>query len=291
MSQPMPANLPVPFPRNRPVLTPNRQPRPPHHPVPHAAAYLVPRAAPVRGSAPARSRFRDVRTLGRVTVVLGGVGLVAYLATVVAAWRTYCILRGVDLRGPDVVGQVRAMEASAVVQVLLSVATLLALLSAGVSLLIWIWRVRGNAELIEPGRRFQFSVGFTPWSFLVPVAGLWWSRRVLGEIWAASRPSGRGDGRVDGRGEGQLVRAWWLCQLGSIGLNLLVTIVTSAATPKLDPAAGATALLAQLLLELRDNALTSTIQLGTLVATAVLLGAIVPRISRWQSDSVPAGEL
>ena len=288
---------PVPVTPNQLVPQPRSYPSPVPYPAPHPAAYLAPHAAakvpcpaPGLGSAPARPRFRDVRVLGRVTVALGGVGLLAYLATVVAAWRTYGILHGVDLRGPGVLGQVRAMQASAVVQVLLSVTTLLALLCAGVSLLIWVWRARGNAELIDPGRRFQFSVGFTPWSFLVPVANLWWSRRVLGEIWAASRPNGPG-GLVDGRADGQLVRAWWLCQLGSVGLNLLATIVTSAATPEPDPAAGGAALLAQLLLELRNNALTSTIQLGTSVTTSVLLGAIVLRISRWQSDSVPAGEL
>jgi hypothetical protein len=224
-----------------------------------------------------------VRLVGRVTVALGGVELAAYLATVVAARRTYGILRGVYLGGPNVVAQVRAMRANAVVQVLLSVTALLTLVGAAVSLLSWVWRARGNAELIEPGRRFHFAAGFTPWSFLVPVANLWWSRRVFDEIWAASRPGGRGDG--------QLVRAWWLCQLGSVVVNLLVSAVTGAATPAPDPAGGGAVLLAQLLLELRNGALTSTTQLGTSVAAGAPLGAIVPRISRWQSDSVPAGEL
>jgi len=225
-----------------------------------------------------------VRVLSRGIVALGCVGLAAYLAMVVTMWQTYGILHGIDLRGPDVAGQVRAVQATAVMQVLLAVAALLALVGAGVSLLIWVWRARGNAELIAPGRRFHFSVDFTPWSFLVPVAGLWWSRRVLGEIWAASAPK-------EGRGDGQLVRAWWLCQLTSVVLNLLVTIVTNATTADPDPAAGRAALLAQLVLDLRNSAWTSTIQFGTSVATAMLAGTIVLRVSRWQSDSVPAGEL
>jgi hypothetical protein len=128
-----------------------------------------------------------VHVLSRVIVALGSVGLAAYLAVVGAMWRTYGILHGLDPAAPNVTGQFRDVQATAVVEVLLSVIAVLALGSAGVGLLIWVWRARGNAELIEP--------------------------------------------------------------------------------------------------------LTSTIELGAAVATAVLAGAIVLRISRWQSESVPAGEL
>lgn len=87
------------------------------------------------------------------------------------------------------------------------------------------------------------------------------------------------------------MRAWWLSQLGLVVVNLMATIVSSATTPDVDPARGRTTALAHLALEVRNSALTSTIELGAAVATAVLAGAIVPRISRWQSESVPAGEL
>ncbi|WP_328553833.1 DUF4328 domain-containing protein [Streptomyces sp. NBC_00358] len=78
---------------------------------------------------------------------------------------------------------------------------LITLVVAAVAFLTWFLRVRVNAEVFSPFGH-TFSRAWARWGWFAPFVNLWRPRRIMAEIWDASRPAGT-------RGGHGLVNTWW----------------------------------------------------------------------------------
>lgn len=65
-------------------------------------------------------------------------------------------------------------------------AQVLVLLACAVVFVIWLWRVRRNAEVFAPDGHHK-ARGWVIAGWVVPIASLWYPRRVVVDIWDASR--------------------------------------------------------------------------------------------------------
>ncbi|HEY0495280.1 MAG TPA: DUF4328 domain-containing protein [Kutzneria sp.] len=100
-------------------------------------------------------------------------------------------------------------------------------LAAAVVFIVWLWRVRANAELVAGAQSQRLGRGWAIGCWFCPVVNLWFPYRYVVDVWRASRPARGADG---------LVLAWWLTWLagnliGTFGANdpgHTVTIVSSA---------------------------------------------------------------
>lgn len=218
--------------------------------------------------------LRRINGLGVAATLLIVAVLMARLAFVIGDWQAYARMQAIATEGPLKPG---SMVLVTNVSPAVLVYSVIAALVATVALLTWVWRARKNAELIDSARRFRFSPAFAVGAWLVPVANIWWSRAVLDELWAASRPDG--DPGTDGHSP--LVRAWWVCVLGDLALWILsLFTVGRLAVIEADPGSAG---LDAALNGLRSASMLSSIGLGLAVTGTILLGSLILRISRWQS--------
>jgi hypothetical protein len=109
---------------------------------------------------------------------------------------------------------------------ILAVLHLIGLLIAGTAFVAWLFRARGNAEIIGAS---SHEYG-TPWlitGWIIPVASLWIPRRIIIDIW-------KGSASADlARRPSALITLWWTCYLaGAIGGNLLTTVLSKEHAPK-----------------------------------------------------------
>ncbi|MFC1414505.1 DUF4328 domain-containing protein [Streptacidiphilus sp. N1-12] len=89
---------------------------------------------------------------------------------------------------------------------ILSIPTLLA---AIVLFIIWFYKARAVADILNPGEPKVFSRGWAVGGWFTPIGFVWIPRGVAGDIWAASRPLGSVRG-PSARRSG-LLTAWWTC--------------------------------------------------------------------------------
>ena len=135
--------------------------------------------------------------------------------------------------------------------VLVAQGFLLTLLAAGVVFIVWLWRVRSNAEAIAGPQSQRLGKGWGIGCWICPIVNLWFPYQYVVDVWRASKPSrDTGDG---------LVLAWWLTFL-------------------------ATGVVAQFRRSDTDS-LVASATCALLVAAAVLAVLVIRRISAWQSLS------
>ncbi|WP_062356669.1 DUF4328 domain-containing protein [Herbidospora yilanensis] len=90
---------------------------------------------------------------------------------------------------------------------------------AGVMFVVWLYRVRDNAEQMStlPQRRA------TPWLFFgwfVPIVSFWFPKQILDDIWRASSP--------EGRRPGVLMMIWWILWLVTVFLGNTAARIASS---------------------------------------------------------------
>ncbi|MFE2311994.1 DUF4328 domain-containing protein [Streptomyces sp. NPDC059441] len=152
--------------------------------------------APPHGAAWLRSPVG----LGRAVAVLLGVVVAVDLFAIWAGVRVHDVT-GTILDG----GAGEALRRDAVhagsVMAAVGVVQLVSLTATVVVYLVWFYRVRVNAEVFDP---FGHEMGraWTGWGWFVPLVNLWFPRRIMLNIWDASRPAGS-------RTSHGLVNAWW----------------------------------------------------------------------------------
>jgi hypothetical protein len=142
----------------------------------------------------------------------------------------------------------------------------------------WVRRARENAAMLAPQGRFRFTSRSSAGSFLVPFANLLWCRRIIDDIWRASRPSNIP------AGPSGTVRSWQICLVGAVGLLLGVSFIIRDLGPRRDyalPIDGDT-----IAVTLVVNIIVS-VALLLVLAAAILLVKVVMQISKWQVGRHP----
>jgi hypothetical protein len=212
--------------------------------------------------APLDRWFSSERAMGVSASILIGLVTVTAWATAWSDWFSYRTLRtyGAD---PDKLDKADLISGS------LGIISALALLAAAAVFIIWLWRVRWNAEMFCRGQH-RFTRGWVLGCWLVPVVNLWYPKQVVDDIVAASDP--RTDPHTLSLKEipgTQLVWAWWITWvIGLVTGNIVQRGVLAGASQ---------------LGDLRTNVILSSVSALFTTGAAVLAVILIQRIDELQS--------
>jgi hypothetical protein len=174
-------------------------------------------AAGLRPAAAARTPgawLRPPMALGRWTAALLGLVAVADLFAVWADFNLYDLVAEHRAAGESVIDVYTTHEADVLVA-LAAVLQGLAFVACATVFLVWFHRMRANAEVFDPmGHRMKQGWAIGGW--FVPVANLWIPRRIAGDIWRASAPSGAPRAEV-------LPSLWWTMWLAGWALGRMAS--------------------------------------------------------------------
>ncbi|MFF0493507.1 DUF4328 domain-containing protein [Nocardia sp. NPDC004068] len=148
------------------------------------------------------------------------------------------------------------------------------LVAAGIVFLMWLWRARRNAESLSAARH-RLSIGWVIGAWFCPVVNFWFPYLIVADVVRASAPR-----PSDEQSRPRLVIAWWLSVLVCSVLSV-VTLIMSLPTIRTQttggylvlgtaPVGGFGLIVAEL------------IRVAGLTVAAILLGAIIFRVQRWQ---------
>lgn len=156
---------------------------------------------------------------------------------------------------------------------------LIALVAAGIVFLTWLTRARANAERMN-NVQHRMSRGWTVGAWFCPIVNLWFPRRIVDDIWRASRPGVPADQyRVDGLPLSPLVRVWWFLMIADYLVQLLARFEArrefTAET---------------LLSQMKTIAVYTTISTVFSIAAAVVLIKVMRQLVEWQSAPRPAAD-
>ncbi|MEU4605109.1 DUF4328 domain-containing protein [Kribbella sp. NPDC023972] len=206
--------------------------------------------------------FSSERAMGLAASILIGVVTVTTWATAWSDWYSYQTVKqyGDD---PDQLAEADLISGS------LGIVAALALLAAAVVFIVWLWRVRWNAEMFCRGEH-RFTRGWVLGSWICPVVNLWYPKQVVDDIVAASDPRTPPHiATLRGIPGTRLVWAWWLTWVaGLVSGNIVQRGVIGGATE---------------LADLRTNVVLSTISALFTSAAAVLAVILIERIDELQT--------
>jgi hypothetical protein len=217
---------------------------------------------PSRAPQPPLDRwFSSERAMGLAASILIVVVTLTTWATVWSDWYSYQTLRRYA-DDPDQLAEADLISGS------LGIVSALALFAAAAVFIIWLWRVRWNAEMFCRGQH-RFTRGWVLGCWLVPVVNLWYPKQVVDDIVAASDP--RTDPQTESLREipgTPLVWGWWLTWVvGLVTGNVVQRGVLGSATQVGD---------------LRTNVVLSGISALATSAAAVLAVVLIERIGELQ---------
>ncbi|WP_130468874.1 DUF4328 domain-containing protein [Actinopolyspora lacussalsi] len=167
-------------------------------------------------------------------------------------------------------------------ELVVGVLSALVLLPAMVLFLVWLFRVRGNAEVLDPGIHRRRK----PWlilGWIVPVVNFWFPKQILTDIWRASRPGherGGMESSVDYKGG--LLWAWWLFYLAMFCTDRHARVITYAHTGSSGNPLDLTG--REALAFYQDLALAGFLVAPLQVSAAILAVLVVRRITNWQHE-------
>jgi hypothetical protein len=148
-------------------------------------------------------QHRKVAGLATAVTILILLALVGEVLNAVSDWRTYLVVH--DYRaGAATMADVEAVDTFSMS---VAIPALVTYIAAGVVFLIWLWRARINAELLGGPAAHRRSRLWVIWSWLTPVANLWFPYQIVIDISEASamrRPVPR-----------SLITAWWALWVAS----------------------------------------------------------------------------
>ncbi|MDX2968919.1 DUF4328 domain-containing protein [Kribbella solani] len=152
----------------------------------------------------------------------------------------------------------------------LGIVSALALLSAAVVFIVWLWRVRWNAEMFCRGEH-RHTRGWVIGCWLVPVVNLWYPKQVVDDIVAAS------DARTDPHTPAlqdvpgtRLVWAWWLTWVSGLVTGNIVQRGVLAGASQLG--------------DLRTNVILSSVSALFTTGAAVLAVILIQRVDELQTQ-------
>ncbi|MET9461189.1 DUF4328 domain-containing protein [Streptomyces canus] len=221
-------------------------------------------AAPPAGGTP-RIWLRSPVGLGRATAILLGLAAAVDVFALGADFLMYDVTG--DLVGGDTGAAVldRADLADKLTAAAGS-AQLLVMLACAVVFVLWLWRVRRNAEVFAPDGHDKARAWVIA-GWVVPIASLWYPRRVVVDIWDASSTGDRPDGHA-------LINIWWTLWLLSQTIGrALYTPFDVADTPQ----------------EIHDSVTQTMVADGLDLVAALLAAALVLRLTRMQDEKARQG--
>ncbi len=215
-----------------------------------------------------------VRALATVASVLIAAVCVANLYGTWTAWNAYSVvvdyLAGLPgVTDSDLFAADDATMAAVWVNLLVFVASVAVFLT-------WLWRARVNSERLS-GVHHRMGRGWTIGSWFCPVVNLWFPRRIVDDIWRASRPGVPADQwEIHPLPLSPLVRAWWLVLIAGYVMQYLLRLQTNMTEVSVG--------------YFQTIAVYSTINAGLAILAGVLLIRVVRQITEWQSTPRAAVE-
>ncbi|GAA0574724.1 DUF4328 domain-containing protein [Kribbella sandramycini] len=207
--------------------------------------------------------FSSERTLGVAASVLV---VAVTLTTWATAWSDWYSYQTVVRYGDDH----DQLAEAAIVSGLLGIVAGVVLFASAAVFIVWLWRVRWNAEMFCRGEH-RFTRGWVLGSWICPVVNLWYPKQVVDDIVAASDPRTppRTESLRDVPGT-RLVWVWWITWVvGLVTGNIVQRGVLGGATEAHD---------------LRTNVILSTISAIFTTAAAVLAVQLIARIDELQTN-------
>ncbi|HEX6360754.1 DUF4328 domain-containing protein [Actinophytocola sp.] len=213
--------------------------------------------------------YRRAGEVGLAAIVLVGVVAVLGVVSTWATWNAYWVVAdyvagGAGVTDADVAAADDLVSTTAAVY-------LLALVAAGVVFIVWLWRVRLNAEILcrAPHR---LGRGWATGSWICPVVNLWFPFMIVDDVYRASRPTNVPD-LFDLRSVpwSRWLGLWWALWLGGLALDWIDFYVWHYVE-------GVESLRTAGIVEAIESVLT--------VGAAVALAMIVRQIGGWQDGRI-----
>ncbi|MEU5045065.1 DUF4328 domain-containing protein [Streptomyces griseorubiginosus] len=202
--------------------------------------------------------------LGWATVALLGLAAAVDLFAVVADYLRYDVT-GDLAAGDSGVAVLDRADTSDVLTGLAAAAQVGVLLVCAVVFVVWLWRVRVNAEVFAPDGHRK-ARGWVIAGWIVPFVSLWYPRRIVLDVWDASvgdRPRGHA-----------LVNVWWtLWLLTNVVGRFLANMAEGADTSQ----------------EIHDTTRQMLFADALDLAAALVAAAMVLRLTRMQDEKARRG--
>jgi hypothetical protein len=212
--------------------------------------------------------FTSEQAMGLGASILIGLVTVTNWATAWSDWHSYEVFRTYrDDQGNLDQGK---LDQANLISGSFGIIAALALFAAASVFIVWLWRVRWNAEMFCRGEH-RFTRGWVLGSWIVPVVNLWYPKWVVDDIVAASDPRTPPQTvnlrTVPGT---PLVWAWWITWVVGLVLGNVAQRSVLDGAPQLH--------------ELRTNAALSSISAVSTTAAAVLVVVLVQRVNDLQTQ-------
>jgi hypothetical protein len=223
---------------------------------------------PARPQQPPLDRwFSSEQAIGLAASVLIVVVAVMSWLTAWTGWNSYQVLKTYEtgpIKDPDKLDQADLISGS------LGIVAAVALLASAIVFIVWLWRVRWNAEMFCRGEH-RFTRGWVLGSWICPVVNLWYPKRVVDDIVAASDPRTPPQTldlrTVPGT---PLVWAWWSTWVVGLVLDNVAQRSVLDGAPQVG--------------ELFTNAVMSSVSAASTTAAAVLAILIIQRVNEFQTQ-------
>jgi hypothetical protein len=236
--------------------------------------------------------YRPARTPAIVAVCLIAAGMAGSIVQCLLVWQQYGELKRIIYglsSSAEVDRWAQTLEASAHVYDLSG----WVLFAAGVGFLVWLWRVRENAEALNPASPHRLSPGWVIGGWVCPVVQFWYPLQILEDIERASRPPAR-PGTVEDRPNPALRHLWWAAWVGywsvliagSVAALLVGIVGLVRLGRQLDSDLEPDVYQAQefLIGLTRSIAIGSTVATGLLLVSGALMALIIRRITQAQAE-------
>ncbi|WP_331737266.1 DUF4328 domain-containing protein (plasmid) [Streptomyces sp. NBC_00984] len=214
------------------------------------------------GASPAGAeQRRTVTGAANVATVLISLALVREVLVSVGNWRLYVVVHDY-LAGRATTADLEAVDSGALATVGGMWPWLLVSAAAGVAFVVWLWRVRINAEVMSGATAHRRSRGWVVGSWFAPVVNMWIPYQVVSDVWRASARQRAVPVT--------LVTTWWAL---FVAANIVVRpIQWRMAFAEADSEQ-----------DLLSNANVSTLLTVLYLAAGMLIILIVRRITAWQT--------
>ncbi|WP_370947684.1 DUF4328 domain-containing protein [Amycolatopsis sp. cg5] len=211
----------------------------------------------------------DARGLGIAASALIGLSVVLDGLSVWSDWHTHQVVDGYL---NDIAGVTRADLLTADrITLVTSLVSLAIMIAAAVVFIIWLWRVRHNAEALSIGHH-QRSRGWVVGSWFCPVVNFWFPFQVVSDIWKASNPANRSEPNLAALDRSPRLDWWWKLYLAGNLVNWFASRLGREPTIE----------------SLRNAAIADTVSFALTTGAAVLVIQLIREINDWQAQPRPA---